>query len=137
MSDQEAKNIRKWIRGYVTDEIRNPGVQRAKRAFLKGEFSHVPLSLFSPAVLVPVFGLLMAVILLFELKMPVHEKAVKVPAQQAVTEPMPAPLLVSEGPLPVYVKNVSSEFGSTLIYQQPFEDQRLTVFWVFQGGVGQ
>ncbi len=139
--DDEEKNFKKNYREMLEDELDWSDIRREKARFIETHFVAQPFFLFRPAVLVPAlsFCLVFAVSLLMvpePVQVPENAALVQTldapgqPAAKTAVESPSAPVL----PPHVRVNKLTSDVGSTMIYQDRMDDTPLTVLWVFPSG---
>ena len=161
MNSEEGKKGELIFRQYMADEMASREVARAKKALIQRYFTDLPPLVGRPAFFLPALGLALVCFLLFQIEKPAHKPFAEplAPAPAART-PNPAnsvPLLPStselrvavekqvvekqiekiipaqSGTLEVNIRKVSSEVGSTMVYQKTYHQMPLTVIWVFPG----
>ena len=110
-----------FYREYLKDEAASPAARRDKTRFL-ARFAGKPSFAFVPPV--GAFAVLLAAALVFVYTRPEPVKtAPQVPEVQALQPEKPG----------VIVKKVSSRTGTALVYQRPYENELVTIVWVFAG----
>jgi len=137
--DNEEKKFRKHYREMIESEIDWAEIRRDKSNFVESHFAPQPFFLFRPLVYVPAlsFCLVLALALVVapeHAHMPDAQVAVQTTEAPAVGD-APAAAVPAEKvevlPPNVMVKSVSSDVGTTMIYQQRIDETPLTVVWVF------
>ncbi len=145
MNDE--KKIKQAFKELFSHELSNPEVKRAKKNLI-AEFSGRPVFNWKPVTLIPVFSLILAVILIYQLpKQPTVQPPILIEVKPAV---LPAAdlkpinvkkvskeikkIINTQAPLDVKVTRVSSDVGSAMVYQKNYQDNPVTIVWVFTGG---
>ena len=147
------QKFKKAFREILKDELSSAQVKRAKKDLIS-QFSVPAHFLIRPSVLAPAFAVLFAVTLFYQLHQPVPKPEIKeIPVpHMAVQAPMKQKIkkikvktvtkqlekmIRTEIPLDVKVTRISSDTGSTMVYQKTYRDSPVTVVWVFPKGRNQ
>jgi hypothetical protein len=126
--NKEEKEIQEIYRSYLRAQVASPEVRREKREFIAAHFPSEKPFILRPAFLLPAMSLSAVVLFLFVFLLTPHPAKPPVPLQ----EPIPEIRLDQ----PVEVMRLTSNVGSTMVYQKMIQDSPITIIWVFHGGNG-
>ncbi|MBI4358590.1 MAG: hypothetical protein HY584_04755 [Candidatus Omnitrophica bacterium] len=134
---EEEKKIRELFKTYMAEELKHPEIGRRKKAFIQEHFApHIPFVL-RPALLVPTLSFIFICVLALQLMKPVTKPIPQVALKETVKPKTLERTPFEEGDLGVQVKQVSSDMGSTLVFQKSSQGVPVIVIWVFTGGSNQ
>ncbi len=142
---EDEKDSRRIIRDYLGFEMSDPVVAKAKKKFIRDHFPSagiwLPVLWAVPAVALvacfavyPVYHLASKSGKVVEILLQKGE-TLSVPSKSAATESKGlAPVDAGEEMPAVAVDRVESDAGQIMIYKQNYDDNPITVIWVFPGG---
>ena len=157
MNRKEEKQIGKFYKSCLAQEIRDPEVVRAKKQLIETYFPKDPF-LFPFGWAVPAAGFIAICLLVYPVYLSVHQSwsksqgapEVSAPAIRQTSVPDEAEIekvaeiqIKAASPSvaasvttlpPVMVKSVGSDTGQVMIYKQKRPENPITVIWVFPGG---
>ncbi len=132
--------IRKLYRDHMRREVKSSSVQNEKKQFIAEHFEKPGLFIFRPAVMMPAMSLAAILVVLFLFHKPVSQvqEAVslnEIPAEEETyISPATRPDYTKPQLYPVEVQRITSNTGSTMVYQRFYHNTPITVIWVFPGG---
>ena len=136
MNHQE-EEMKRVFKRYMAEEIGSGEIARAKKEFMRKHFTELPPIFLRPAYLIPALSLVFVLLIIFETqKAPIQPRIQPIPPAVLQTKPM-EPIPYRQMPVPVMVRQVSSEVGPTMVYQKKGRDVPVTIIWVFTGGGNQ
>ncbi|MFZ5802006.1 MAG: hypothetical protein ACOY3K_02690 [Candidatus Omnitrophota bacterium] len=131
--------LRRLVRNYLAEEIRDPEIARAKKTFIREQFGAPPLwggwlPAFRP---VAVFGICLALIFASQFALDHAGNFDLEPLMRWTSNfnpPRESPQDLAGIGNPVEVKRLSGFAGPTMMFQKAYGNMTMTVIWVFTNG---
>lgn len=138
---QDDGNISSILKSYMRAEINQPLVQEHKRALVRSFLGESPRPIFGLELAVPALALCLLFVVFQFAPVIRSSKSISANTAQQVQLEWPASevLQITKDPAalpyseasPVIVKKVSSQTGSTMVYQTSHSNSPVTIIWVF------